>query len=171
MICGSVYPVITSLTSNSKLNILVHTFQLTISMQDSTTQDDEQSWRKIKLSLERPYKDDTGQPIPTLLDITPDGQFIYEPHEDYDTKLSERFRRIFAERGIDFFDTDPETRYRSEPETSDSTSTQDEENVPSDEAEKKEPQQDEEKLMTPEKLFQMRSEILPRLQYVLVLSL
>ncbi|KAL5488212.1 hypothetical protein ACEPAI_6320 [Sanghuangporus weigelae] len=135
-------------------------------MQDAL-QDEEQSWRKIKLSLERPYKDDTGQPIPTLLDITPDGQFIYEPRKDYDTKLTERFHRIFAERGVDFFDSDPETRYRSEPETSDSnvaSSAPDKENESPDDADKKETPPDEEKLMTPEKLFQMRSEIIPRLQ-------
>ena len=38
------------------------------------------SWRQLKLSLERPYKDDNGQPIPTLFDITPDGQQIYEEY-------------------------------------------------------------------------------------------
>ena len=41
--------------------------------------DAEPEWRKAKFSLERPYKDDNGQPILTLLDITPDGQYIYEP--------------------------------------------------------------------------------------------
>lgn len=41
--------------------------------------DAEPAWRKIRLSLERPYKDDNGQPFLTLLDITPDGQNIYEP--------------------------------------------------------------------------------------------
>ncbi|OCB84517.1 hypothetical protein A7U60_g8503 [Sanghuangporus baumii] len=132
-------------------------------MQHTPPQDEEQSesWRKIKLSLERPYKDDTGQPIPTLLDITPDGQFIYEPRKDYDTKLTERFHRIFVERGVDFFDSDPEIRYRSEPESS---STPDKEDESPDEADKKETPPDEEKLMTPDKLFQMRSEIIPRLQ-------
>lgn len=41
---------------------------------------DEPPWKKIKLSLERPYKDDRGDPLPVLLDITPDGQHIYEPY-------------------------------------------------------------------------------------------
>ena len=40
---------------------------------------DEPAWKKLQLSLERPYKDDNGQPIPTLFDITPEGQHIYEP--------------------------------------------------------------------------------------------
>lgn len=35
-------------------------------------------WKKLKLSFERPYKDDQGDVIPVLLDITPEGQHIYE---------------------------------------------------------------------------------------------
>lgn len=41
---------------------------------------EEPPWKKIKLSLERPYKDENGQPIPALLDITPEGEHIYEPY-------------------------------------------------------------------------------------------
>ena len=40
---------------------------------------DDPPYKKLKLSLERPYKDDNGLPIPDLLDITPDGQHIYAP--------------------------------------------------------------------------------------------
>lgn len=40
---------------------------------------EEPEWKKLKLSLERPYKDDNGEPIPVLLDIAPDGQQIFEP--------------------------------------------------------------------------------------------
>lgn len=40
---------------------------------------EEPAWKKIKLSLERPYKDDNGNRIPVLLDLMPDGQHIYEP--------------------------------------------------------------------------------------------
>ena len=36
-------------------------------------------YKKLKHSLERLYKDDNGEPIPVLLDITPDGQHIFEP--------------------------------------------------------------------------------------------
>ena len=32
------------------------------------------------MSLERPYKDDSGLPLPVLLDITPSGEHIYEPY-------------------------------------------------------------------------------------------
>jgi len=39
----------------------------------------EPTWKQIKLSLEQPYKDDSGDPIPVLLDILPDGQRVYEP--------------------------------------------------------------------------------------------
>jgi hypothetical protein len=40
---------------------------------------DEPSWRKTKLSLERPYRDDNGERIPVLLDITSEGEHVYEP--------------------------------------------------------------------------------------------
>ena len=33
----------------------------------------------LRLSLERHYKDDLGRPIPTVLDITSDGHYIFEP--------------------------------------------------------------------------------------------
>lgn len=36
-------------------------------------------WKQLQLSLERPYKDDNRERIPVLEDITPQGQFIYEP--------------------------------------------------------------------------------------------
>lgn len=39
---------------------------------------DEPLYKKIKLALERPYKDEDGIPIPVLLDINPDGEHIYE---------------------------------------------------------------------------------------------
>jgi hypothetical protein len=44
----------------------------------------EPDWRKLKLSLERPYTDDDGQPIPILYDITPEGRLIYEPYVFFD---------------------------------------------------------------------------------------
>jgi mediator of RNA polymerase II transcription subunit 17, fungi type len=37
-------------------------------------------WKSLKLSLERPYKDDNGDEIPVLFDISQDGQHIYEPY-------------------------------------------------------------------------------------------
>jgi mediator of RNA polymerase II transcription subunit 17 len=37
-------------------------------------------WKQLRLSLERPYKDDNGNPEPALYDITRDGQYIHEPY-------------------------------------------------------------------------------------------
>lgn len=42
--------------------------------------DSEPVWRQLKLSLERPYKDDFGNRIPIVKDITPEGEYIYEPY-------------------------------------------------------------------------------------------
>ncbi|KAG9317670.1 subunit 17 of mediator complex-domain-containing protein [Chiua virens] len=66
--------------------------------------DSEPAWKKTKLSLERPYKDDSGARIPVLLDITAEGEQVVEPIENPTTVLGENLRRIFLERGIDFFE-------------------------------------------------------------------
>lgn len=42
-------------------------------------EDEEPAWRRLKLTLERPYKDDQGNVIRQLLDVTPEGQQIYQP--------------------------------------------------------------------------------------------
>ena len=39
---------------------------------------DAEDWKGLKLSLERPYKDERGEKLPILFDIEPDGKFIYE---------------------------------------------------------------------------------------------
>lgn len=128
-------------------------------MQFKTITPSDQEWHRTKLSLERPYKDDEGNLIPNLLDIAPDGQFIYEPREEPDAKIGEQFRRIFIERGINFFDLDPAFRYKEghadeagdedgEVEARDDTEKRDEESHP----------------MSPEELRKMREEIVPRLQ-------
>ena len=39
----------------------------------------EPQWRSTKLSFERPYKDDWGNRMPVLYDLTPEGERIYEP--------------------------------------------------------------------------------------------
>lgn len=44
-----------------------------------TQADSEPEWKKLKLSLERPYKDDSGNQVPILYDLTPEGENIYEP--------------------------------------------------------------------------------------------
>ncbi|KAF8351407.1 subunit 17 of mediator complex-domain-containing protein [Amanita rubescens] len=65
---------------------------------------EEPSWKMLKLSLERPYKDDNDDPIPVLSDIAADGQYIYEPKETLTQQLGEKLHRIFVERGVDFFE-------------------------------------------------------------------
>jgi len=45
---------------------------------------EEPPWKKIKLSLERPYKYDDGELIPVLQDITPEGIHINEPYVDFE---------------------------------------------------------------------------------------
>ncbi|KIK33846.1 hypothetical protein CY34DRAFT_789149 [Suillus luteus UH-Slu-Lm8-n1] len=60
------------------------------------------SWKKTKLSLERPYKDDAGECIPVLLDIAPDGAQAFELPQDPTKLLGENLRRIFTEHGADF---------------------------------------------------------------------
>lgn len=135
---------------------------------------DEPPWKKLKLSLERPYKNDSGDPIPVLLDITPDGP-IYEVYDlpiifclsrlicairkdDPSKSLGEKLRRIFVERGVDFFDKNqggllsegilPDTQKLSDVDA-DTTG-----NIP---------EEGNQHTMTPEELFKMRMEILPQL--------
>ncbi|KLO08277.1 hypothetical protein SCHPADRAFT_944596 [Schizopora paradoxa] len=122
----------------------------------------ELSWRETRLSLERPYKDDNDNPIPTLLDIAPDGTFAYEPEEEWDAKLGQRFRRIFAERGIDFFeryDLHDGALDKVPPQTIPSTTDEKQGEVQGDPTDGL----SDSKLMTVEMLFRMRSEIIPRL--------
>ncbi|KAF9821151.1 hypothetical protein IEO21_00759 [Rhodonia placenta] len=113
-------------------------------------------WKKLRLSLERPYKDDDGLPIPVLLDITPEGQHVYEPKEDPIANVGENLRKIFLERGVDFFDRKKEDREKpSEPlATAEQAEQHEEENEPN-------------KPMTPEELFKMRMDILPQLHIAL----
>lgn len=40
----------------------------------------DESWRKTKLALERPYKDENSQRIPLLLDIDSQGNSVYESY-------------------------------------------------------------------------------------------
>jgi len=43
----------------------------------------EPTWKQLRLSLERPYKDDSGNKIPVLYDLAPDGTRIYEPYVSF----------------------------------------------------------------------------------------
>ncbi|KIP10399.1 hypothetical protein PHLGIDRAFT_65771 [Phlebiopsis gigantea 11061_1 CR5-6] len=111
---------------------------------------DEPEWKKLKLPLERPYKDDDGKPLPVLFDIAPDGTQTFEPPEDPVSKIGENLMRIFQERGIDFLD-----RYHDGIEQ------------PKDEATEDKTKDETEDLriqpMTPEELYKMRVEVVPLL--------
>ncbi|TDL29591.1 hypothetical protein BD410DRAFT_848954 [Rickenella mellea] len=121
----------------------------------------EPEWKTLKLPLERPYKDDQGEHIPDLIDITQDGQQIYEPRQDWSAKLGNKFRKIFVERGHDFFD-------RSDRGILDSNAPPNE-SIAGNEKGVHEPDElvnvddNGQKFMSPEMLFKMRMEIIPRL--------
>ncbi|KAG1892399.1 subunit 17 of mediator complex-domain-containing protein [Suillus subluteus] len=116
------------------------------------------SWKKTKLSLERPYKDDKGERIPVLLDITLDGVQVFEPPQDPIKLLGENLRRIFIERGVDFFERQDALRATGDLSIPQALDTKDD---------KLEPDQQEEGVskahMNPEELFKMRMEIMPQL--------
>ncbi|KAI9508929.1 subunit 17 of mediator complex-domain-containing protein [Russula earlei] len=113
------------------------------------------------LSLERSYKDDLGRPIPTVFDITPDGRYVFEPDEHPGTKLGENLRRIFVERGLDFFDQDEEQRKASKPIDGQVAAPQSKDAV----NQLSDGQTTES--MSPEALSNMRLEILPQLNIAL----
>ncbi|ESK94521.1 rna polymerase ii mediator complex component srb4 [Moniliophthora roreri MCA 2997] len=127
-------------------------------MQDSS------HWKQTELSLERPYKNDNGELLPTLFDITADGELIYEPKESSAQILGDNLYRIFAERGADFFEQNPPgfleigILQTSEPKA---------ETAVEDEGENNEEETGESKLMTVEELFKMRMEIMPQLYIAL----
>ncbi|KAK0468484.1 subunit 17 of mediator complex-domain-containing protein [Desarmillaria tabescens] len=112
------------------------------------------SWKSLKLSLERPYKDENGAPIPVLQDITPQGEQIYEPKQTPSQILGENLRRIFLERGVDFFektkdgnlaDRIAEAHVDVKDTTLDTAESDDDNDGPS--------------IMTSEELYKMRMEI------------
>ncbi|TFY81867.1 hypothetical protein EWM64_g2141 [Hericium alpestre] len=119
---------------------------------------DESDWKQLKLSLERPYKDDHGAAIHNVLDILPDGEYIYEPQEGPGAKLGDHLRRLFQERGLDFFEQDAEQRRTSKALQDVREEVQDTE---VDEA------LESHENMTPEELLRMRMEILPQLHIAL----
>jgi mediator of RNA polymerase II transcription subunit 17 len=145
----------------------------------STVQVQDQPWRNLKISLERPYKDSQGKAIPVLSDITPEGEHVYEPYvkshskiawkylpiypcrkEDPSKRLGERIRRVFAERGVDLFDGQAIQRLK-DGVTSQSQDDQSghEPETPA-ETHKASPSH----TMTSEELLKMRMEIMPHLQ-------
>ncbi|KAF9453081.1 hypothetical protein P691DRAFT_802458 [Macrolepiota fuliginosa MF-IS2] len=120
--------------------------------------DSEPAWKQLRLSLEQPYKDDHGNAIPTIEDITPEGEYIYETKENPSARLGANLRRIFLERGLDFFDkmkgdTLPSEDSQTGPSNSENATKKDEDSR----------EEDEPKVMTYEDLREMREEILKNL--------
>jgi len=136
----------------------------------------------FRLSLERLYKDDTGRPLPTVYDIMPDGRYTFEPcastfsvlpyfesshlitnsDEQPGTRLGENLRRIFLERGLDFFDQDEEQRKANKPPDDQVAASQSQ----SKDAVNQSSDGQTTESVSPEALSNMRHEILPQLQYV-----
>ncbi|KAJ6599015.1 subunit 17 of mediator complex-domain-containing protein [Mycena vulgaris] len=105
------------------------------------------------LKLEPPYKDDAGNRLPVLLDILPDGTRVYEPEVDPQKSLAERLRRVFAERGVDFFErNNGHIAALAAPDA-------EQDNAPDTEA----PPDATAGPMTPDDLYKMRVEVLPQL--------
>ncbi|CAA7259811.1 unnamed protein product [Cyclocybe aegerita] len=114
-------------------------------------------WKQLRLSLERPYKDDVGNRIPVLYDLTPEGERIYEPKETPSARLEHNLRRIFQERGSDFFERRGNLA-KVEGEQGlpgESIQSGPNEGAPSS------------KIMTVEELYAMRMEIMPQLYIAL----
>ncbi|KAG5638208.1 hypothetical protein H0H81_001305 [Sphagnurus paluster] len=114
------------------------------------------SWKQLKLSLERPYKDEDGETIPVLLDISPEGLHIYEQRESSITSLGENLRRIFVERGVDFFDRTKGHHLQEKPPVNEDEDASGVEEGP-------DANQSPEQPMSVEELFKMRTEIIPQL--------
>ncbi|KAI9001021.1 subunit 17 of mediator complex-domain-containing protein [Trametes punicea] len=117
---------------------------------------EEPPWKKLKLSLERPYKDDHGEPLHELLDITPDGQHIYRPREDPTAAVGTKLRRIFLERGLDLFETTKGSRTYPALQTQDAAGL-------ADHAAERGKHAESSHTMSPEELYKMRMSLLPQL--------
>ncbi|KAI0081763.1 hypothetical protein K474DRAFT_1635087 [Panus rudis PR-1116 ss-1] len=116
---------------------------------------EEPGWKKLKLSLEKPYRDDNGNPIPVLYDITPEGQQIFEERGDLTAKIGKNLHRIFLERGHDFFEKGIENSRIPSSEGDDVDADNEKEDTAAAQT------------MSPEELFRMRMEIIPQLHIAL----
>ncbi|KAH9482703.1 Mediator of RNA polymerase II transcription subunit 17 [Psilocybe cubensis] len=122
----------------------------------NTTHGSEPSWKKLKLSFERPYTDDAGNRLPVLYDLTPEGDRIYEPQQSFSERLESNIRRIFVERGANFFQQYDGLISESKNNLLKDTQTEEEEEGP-------EGSNPSSKFMTMEELYAMRAEIMPQL--------
>jgi mediator of RNA polymerase II transcription subunit 17 len=142
---------------------------------------DAEDWKGLRLSLERPYKDEKGEKLPILYDIEPDGKFIYETSvpcyatrfhvlirflpnsrkETLDDRLKSNLHRIFQERGLDFFDN-PDKRFIANVDAQ--KEPKDDVDMEQEDAKDEEGEEVPTKHMTFEELNAMRAELLPQLQ-------
>ncbi|KAF8529128.1 subunit 17 of mediator complex-domain-containing protein [Hysterangium stoloniferum] len=110
-----------------------------------------------KLSLERPYKDDHGEHILSVSDITEEGEYVLESRQSITQKLGDDFRRIFAERGPEFLEklkVDGLSDVDESLSTNSDTGDVSKDNVKSN---------GRDQTMTPEELLQMRKDMVPQL--------
>ncbi|KAJ7591048.1 subunit 17 of mediator complex-domain-containing protein [Mycena floridula] len=116
---------------------------------------------QTRLSLERPYADENGNPIPILLDITAEGEHTYETKESPAKLLGENLRRIFIERGHDFFDRNNGHILEN------GVLIASESAQPDDDTDSDEDEEDKEEgsggMMNTDDLYKMRMEIMPQL--------
>ncbi|KAL4075817.1 subunit 17 of mediator complex-domain-containing protein [Scleroderma citrinum] len=119
----------------------------------------EPAWKQTKLSLERPYRDDHGERISVLLDITSEGEQVFESPKNPTTLLGENLRRIFLERGLDFFDRQDDLRIGGELLVAQPLETAEHLN----EGEEDAGGNSTKASLTPEELFNMRKECVPQL--------
>lgn len=124
--------------------------------------DAEPPYKRLRLSLEQPYKDSNGDRILQLLDITPDGERVYKPREEPVARLGDNLSRIIRERGVDFFDKYKQDGSWRENEPSDPNGSDGDSDSDDGKAKPKEVD-DKQRPMTVAELFEMRNEMIPHL--------
>jgi hypothetical protein len=106
------------------------------------------------ISLSRAFQISPCLPYPLIAHVT-------DRDEQPGTRLGENLRRMFSERGLDFFNQDPEQRQANKSASEDHLPSSQSGNV----VNKSSDSQNTES-MSPEALSNMRLDILPKLQYV-----
>ncbi|KZV82752.1 hypothetical protein EXIGLDRAFT_684588 [Exidia glandulosa HHB12029] len=125
---------------------------------------EEPPYKKLRLSLEQPYKDDGGERILQLLDIAPDGERVYKPREEPVARLGDNLTRVIRERGIDFFEKyKPDGAWR-DAEPSEANASDSDTDVEADAAKSKTRDgDDKQRPMSVDELHAMRTEMIPHL--------
>ncbi|KIK68089.1 hypothetical protein GYMLUDRAFT_154807 [Collybiopsis luxurians FD-317 M1] len=119
-------------------------------------------WKQTKLSLERPYKNDNGEPIPVLYDITPDGVLHYEPKETPSEVLGRNLQRILDERGQDFFE-----RLKIDSGIVPSANSPDQQEEETNDAASDDEGDNSRHIMTKDELYKLKMDVMPQLYIAL----